>query len=78
VGRAGAEGAAFVERLHRGLRLPVKSFNCSSVCHGTMTEWFNARFRGVAVTVEYGRGLSRRQATRTGPTGLLRAIGATR
>jgi protein MpaA len=48
VGRAGAEGAAFVERLHRGLRLPVKSFNCSSVCHGTMTEWFNARFRGGA------------------------------
>jgi protein MpaA len=78
VGRAGTKGAAFVRRLHRGLRLPVKSFNCSSVCHGTMTEWFNARFRGVAVTVEYGRGLSRRQATRTGPTGLLRAVGATR
>jgi protein MpaA len=78
VGRAGRKGTAFVRRLHRGLRLPVKSFNCSSVCHGTMTEWFNAAFPGVAVTVEYGRGLSRRQATRTGPDGLLRAIGATR
>jgi murein peptide amidase A len=78
VGRAGSKGSAFVQRLHRGLRLPVKSFNCSGVCHGTMTEWFNASFPGVAVTVEYGSGVSRKQATRTGPTGLLRAIGAQR
>jgi len=78
VGRTGGKGSAFVQRLHRGLRLPVKSFNCSGVCHGTMTEWFNANFPGVAVTVEYGRGLSKRQATRTGPTGLLKAVGARR
>ncbi len=78
VGRAGSKGTAFVARLHRGLRLPVKSFNCSGACHGTMTEWFNASFGGVAVTVEYGRGLSRKQATRTGPGGLLRAVGARR
>ncbi|MET0997732.1 MAG: M14 family zinc carboxypeptidase [Marmoricola sp.] len=78
VGRAGPKGTAFVRRLHRGLRLPVKSFNCSGVCHGTMTEWFNASFGGVAVTVEYGRGLSRKQATRSGPNGLLRAVGARR
>ena len=56
VGRAGSKGAPFVRRLHRGLRLPIKSFNCSGKCHGTMTEWFNANFPGVAVTVEYGRG----------------------
>ncbi len=78
VGRAGAKGSALVRRLHRGLHLPVKSFNCSGACHGTMTEWFNAGFPGVAVTVEYGRGVSRKQATRTGPTGLLRAVGARR
>ena len=78
VGRTDGKGAAFVRRLHRGLGLPVKSFNCSGVCHGTMTEWFNATLPGVAVTVEYGRGVSTRQATRTGPTGLLRAIGARR
>ncbi len=78
VGRAGPKGKALVGRLHRGLRLPVRSFNCSGACHGTMTEWFNAGFSGVAVTVEYGRGLSRRQATRTGPQGLLRAVGARR
>jgi murein peptide amidase A len=78
VGRAGSKGAALVRRLHRGLHLPVKSFNCSGACHGTMTEWFNAGFPGVAVTVEYAGGLSRKQATRTGPAGLLRAIGARR
>ncbi len=78
VGRAGPKGRAFVRRLQRGLRLPVKSFNCSGVCHGTMTEWFNASFPGVAVTVEYGRGLSRKQATRTGPNGVLRSVGARR
>jgi murein peptide amidase A len=78
VGRTVPRGAPFVRRLHRGLHLPVKSFNCDGVCHGTMTEWFNATFRGVAVTVEYGRGVSRKQATRTGPTGLLRAVGARR
>jgi hypothetical protein len=43
-----------------------------------MTEWFNANFPGVAVTVEYGRGLSRTQANRTGPNGVLRAVWAER
>ncbi len=78
VGRTVRRGNSFVQRLHRGLGLPVKAFNCSGVCHGTMTEWFNANFPGVAVTVEYGRGVSRKQAVRTGPTGLLRAVGARR
>ena len=41
-----------------------------------MTEWFNAEFPGVAVTGEYGRGVSRKQATCTGPNGLLRAVWA--
>jgi protein MpaA len=78
VGRTVHRGAAFVRRLHRGLHLPVKSFNCDGVCHGTMTEWYNAHFGGVAVTVEYGRGLSRKQSHRIGPAGLLRAVGARR
>jgi hypothetical protein len=78
VGRAPAKGGPFVRRLHRQLDLPVKSFNCTGVCHGTMTEWFNASFPGVAVTVEYGRGLSARRATRSGPNGLLRAVGGRR
>ena len=78
VGRTVKRGRPFVQRLHRGLRLPVKSFNCSGQCHGTMTEWFNANFRGVAVTVEYGRGVSKRQARVTGPQGLLKSVGARR
>jgi len=78
VGRAGAKGRPLVRRLHRQLHLPTKAFNCDGVCHGTMTEWYNRYFRGVAVTVEYGHGLSRRQANTTGPTGLLRAVGARR
>jgi hypothetical protein len=43
-----------------------------------MTEWFYANLPGVAVTVDHGRGVSRKQATRTGPNGLLRAVWATR
>ena len=78
VGRAGPRGRVLVRRLHRQLHLPVKAFNCDGVCHGTMTEWFNAHYPGVAVTVEYGHGLSRRQAGVTGPRGLLRAVGAWR
>ena len=70
VGRTVHRGAAFVRRLHRGLHLPVKSFNCDGVCHGTMTEWFNAHFGGVAVTVEYGRGVSQQAGhARPGPPG---------
>ena len=77
VGRTSAKGAALVQRLHRQLRLPVRAFNCDGVCHGTMTDWFNASFPGVAVTVEYGHGLSARRA-RSGAAGLLRAVGGTR
>ena len=58
VGKAG-ERPAFVRRLSRGLDLPVKAFNCSGECHGTMTSWFNARHAGTAVTVEFGSSPSR-------------------
>lgn len=65
-------------RLVRGLGLPAKVFNCNSGCHGTMTEWFNARFPGAALTVEYGYRMSTRQVRVTGPTGILGAVGASR
>lgn len=45
---------AFARRTAEKLNLPVKTFNCGSVCHGTMTMWYNHRFRGAALTVEYG------------------------
>ncbi|MEV7428237.1 M14 family zinc carboxypeptidase [Nocardioides sp. NPDC092400] len=44
----------FARRVARHLDLPRKSFDCGGVCHGTMTGWFNHRFRGAALTVEYG------------------------
>ncbi|MDR6174980.1 protein MpaA [Nocardioides zeae] len=37
-----------------GLNLPLKNFNCGGVCSGTMTGWYNARYPGIAMTVEYG------------------------
>ena len=78
VGRSGlARGRTFQARVAHALRLPLKAFNCSSGCHGTMTEWFNANFPGVALTVEYGRHLTHRQL-RTAPAALLRAVGAHR
>jgi predicted deacylase len=78
VGRAGlARGRPFQARVARALHLRLKFFNCSTGCHGTMTEWFNAHFPGVALTVEYGHHLTRHQL-RTAPAALLRAVGAHR
>ncbi|MCA8953272.1 MAG: succinylglutamate desuccinylase/aspartoacylase family protein, partial [Planctomycetes bacterium] len=31
----------FAKRVARALKLPAKSFDCGSVCHGTMTQWYN-------------------------------------
>lgn len=65
-------------RLSRHLYLPRKQFNCNGGCHGTMTQWFNRRFPGAAVTVEYGARMTWRQKNVTGPRGLLTAVGASR
>ena len=44
----------FARKVARKLHLPAKTLDCGSVCHGTMTMWFNHRFKGTALTVEYG------------------------
>jgi len=49
----------FSRRLAHALRLPQKRFSCNGGCHGTMTMWFNQRFPGQAVTVEFGAQPSR-------------------
>ncbi|MCW2781688.1 MAG: peptidase carboxypeptidase [Marmoricola sp.] len=72
------KGVPFQKRLARGLHLPRHPFNCNSACHGTFTEWFNKLFSGTAITVEYGAHLTRTQVNRTGPTGLLSSVGASR
>jgi murein peptide amidase A len=73
VGKAG-ERRAFVRRLARGLALPVKAFNCSGQCHGTMTSWFNANHPGTAVTVEFGPSPSRTYLRGRAARGTLSAV----
>ena len=36
----------FARRVARKLDLPVKTFDCGGVCHGTMTMWYNHRLPG--------------------------------
>jgi protein MpaA len=68
----------FANLLSVNLGLPLKEFRCNGVCHGTMTQWFNKRLPGAALTVEYGKPMTWQQKNVTGPTGLLTSIGATR
>ncbi len=62
------ERRPFQRRLARGLGLRIKPFNCTGVCHGTMTSWYNANHTGTAITVEFGsspgRSYLRGRATR--------------
>jgi predicted deacylase len=64
--------------LSRQLDLPRKRFTCNHGCHGTLTQWFNKRQPGAAITVEYGARMTWRQKYVTGPTGLLASISASR
>jgi hypothetical protein len=48
------ERPKFSRRVAHALDLPRSRLNCGSTCHGTMTMWFNHRFPGFALTVEYG------------------------
>ncbi len=48
------ERPTFSKRVARALDLPRSRLTCGSTCHGTMTMWFNHRFDGFALTVEYG------------------------
>lgn len=67
---------AFARRVASHLDLPRKVFDCGGVCHGTMTGWFNDRFDGAALTVEYGASPSRRHLVRVAPGQVLRVFGA--
>ena len=37
---------------------PTKAFTCTTGCHGTMTQFINARTPGAAVTFEFGTSTS--------------------
>jgi len=69
---------AFARRLARFLYLPRKVFSCGGVCHGTLTQWFNATHRGALTTVEYNDDPSWRYLHVVSPSGLLRALGGHR
>ncbi|MCW2764645.1 MAG: peptidase carboxypeptidase [Nocardioides sp.] len=69
---------AFARRVARHLHLPRKTFSCGGVCHGTMTGWYNHRFRGAALTVEYDAHPSRTRMRRTAPRQVLDIFGAWR
>jgi murein peptide amidase A len=48
------ERPKFSRRVARALGLPMSKLTCGSTCHGTMTMWYNHKFSGFALTVEYG------------------------
>jgi murein peptide amidase A len=67
----------FSRRVARALDLPMTRLDCGGTCHGTMTMWFNHRFHGFALTVEYGASPSR-ATLRAAPDRLLELFGAWR
>ena len=69
---------AFARKVARELRLPINRFDCGGVCHGTMTGWFNHRFDGAALTVEYDAHPSRHLMRDLAPRRVLAIFGARR
>ena len=66
---------AFRAALSRNLHLPVKAFRCWSVCHGSMSGWYQAHRIGVAVeTVEFGWHPTHRYLVRTARRGIIAAL----
>ncbi len=71
----GAKDRPFARRLAKELQLPIKEFDCAGVCHGTLTQWFNANHAGACVTVEFSSSPTQRYLHVRAPRGLVRAIG---
>ena len=71
------ERPRFSMRVARALDLPMSRLNCGSTCHGTMTMWFNHKFPGFALTVEYGPSPPRAKL-RAAPGKILKLFGAWR
>jgi murein peptide amidase A len=71
----GAKDRPFARRLATELRLPTQSFNCAGLCHGTLSQWFDAHHAGSSVTAELGAAPSWRYLHVRVPRGLLRATG---
>ena len=59
-----AKSMTLVRRLSSATGLPVRFFDCQGGCHGTLTDWHNARLPGRAVTVEFGESASAKRIDR--------------
>ena len=68
----------FARKVAEKLNLPTSNLDCGGVCHGTMTGWYNHRYRGFALTVEYGSHPSRTRMRVTAPRQVLSIFGASR
>lgn len=68
----------FARRVARTLDLPRKTLDCGGVCHGTMTSWYNHKFDGTALTVEYGAHPTRKMMRVLAPRRVLKVFGAWR
>ncbi len=75
---ASSKGKPLQRRLARRLGLPIREFNCTGVCHGSMTSWFNTKHRGAAITVEFGYGPSQAYLRGRAARGTLAAVFGTR
>ncbi len=71
------ERPKFSKRVARALGLPMSRLNCGSTCHGTMTMWFNHKFSGFALTVEYAANPPKAKL-RAAPANILELFGAWR
>jgi len=71
----GSRNPAFAARLAHNLHLPLKPFNCWSVCRGTMTGWITDYQSGSADTVEFPANPSAAELTQVAPGGILAALG---
>ena len=74
----GAKLPKWTRNLARNLHLPTHRVDCGGACHGTMTQWFNHRHDGFAITVELGSSPTKHYLTKVAPRGLLRSIGGRR
>lgn len=71
-----AKSMSLVRALSRATGLPVRRFDCRGGCHGTFTDWHNARTAGRAVTVEFGHRASGARVARVARAVL--SVGPTR
>lgn len=68
----------FAKQVAKALRLPQKTFDCGGVCHGTMTQWYNKKFSGAALTVEYAARPGRKRMRVTAPRQVVSVLGGWR